>query len=223
MRLISPSAAAAGLLAAGFLFVSSAGAVTVFTDRTVWETALGGATTTDDPFDNDIGFDTIPNASITFDSGVVSANSGGSPCCEDNSVHDSLYVNAVDGGGNDASLNIVWTFPEDIFAFGADWFSTTTGGLLTVTGDFDGTGDQTVDFSAFLGFGGRVGFLGFIGLASFDLVTFETVSLEATEAFRADNLSFASATVIPLPAGLPLLLTGLLALGLVGARRRKAA
>ncbi len=46
MRSISPSAAAAGFLAASLLVVSSAGAVTLYTDRTLWEAALGGATTT---------------------------------------------------------------------------------------------------------------------------------------------------------------------------------
>ena len=38
----------------------------------LWEAALGGATTTDDPFDNNIA----AAATITFDSGVESANSG---------------------------------------------------------------------------------------------------------------------------------------------------
>ncbi|MGF1500175.1 MAG: VPLPA-CTERM sorting domain-containing protein [Paracoccaceae bacterium] len=211
------NALVSAVLATAISTAAGAAPFQVFTDRAAWEAAVGGATITEDGFDNDIA----DADSITFDSGVVSTNSGGTRFLVDNMIDDGIYENAVDGDGAQASLLITWTFPEAIFAFGADWDDTTNAGILTVTGNFDGMGDETVNFGSVLGDPGE-GFLGIVGMGDFTQIAFGTALATEGEIFDADNLVFAAAPdgVIPLPAGLVLMLTGLGAFGALRATRR---
>lgn len=199
-------------IAAATLLSVPAHAVSLFTDRTAWEAALGGAALTEDGFDTPIA----QAASIAFDSGVISAGIGGAPGSHDNSVGGGVYLNRIDSEDPfNGFESITWTFPSPVFAFGADWIEVAGGEVLTVTADFDGTGPETVNFGTELG---NTGFLGFVGLADFTAITFGTAfpDPEFTEGFSVDNLAFASAGGDT--AGLPLLLSGLGALALL--RRR---
>jgi len=199
------------------LGMPSAEAFTIYTDRTAWLTALGGASVTTDTFST-----VKPNAqTITFDSGVTSTGNGTGD--GSNSVDGSRFFGTVDGQGDNPGAfdTITWSFPQAITAFGADWFNTASGDLLTLSGDFDGTGTQTVSFNTQLGSPGD-GFLGIIGNASFSSITFGTEGAAGQgglETFTADNLSFGTAaTPIPTPALLP----GLVGMGIAAWRKRKA-
>ncbi len=205
-----------------FAVTASAHAFQIFTDRTAWENAVAasplGGPIVDDPFDNPIA----TADSITFDSGVVSTGAPASANVN-NRVIGGGYSGQVRGnfsGTNSADLfdTITWGFPMPIFAFGADWISTTSGSGLTVTGDFDGNGDATVSFFDELGDPGT-GFLGVVGDAVFGTITFEGEDLiDISEGFVADNLSFAKVAAVPEPAGLALFGMGLA--GMAWRRRR---
>jgi len=200
-------AATATLILGG---VSSANAYTIYTDRAAWEAAIPGNTITTDTFSSPIG----SVQSITLDSGIVSTNS--SPpilpnAFDNNSVSGGVYNDATQAGtGNTASNTITWVFPSaHVFAFGADFISA---GLdrLTLIGNFDGTGDQTI--VVYNTIGGPDGFLGVVGTAKFDSVVFGN-NLTIVDSFSIDNASFA----VPEPSTVLLVLMG--AFGLFSTKR----
>ncbi|MFM7475313.1 MAG: PEP-CTERM sorting domain-containing protein, partial [Microcystis aeruginosa] len=78
-----------------------------------------------------------------------------------------------------------------VLAFGADFFRVD---VLTVTGNFDGTGDQTISINPTIG--GENGFLGIIGTAEFSSVIFAN-NTTGVDSFSIDNASFA--TKVPEP------------------------
>ena len=179
--------------------VSSVSAYTIYTNRTAWEAAL--ATNPSYKITTDTFSNTISSAqSITLDSGIVSTNSA--PPTLPNSfnnnsvsiVNPGVYDNATQAGtGNSASNTITWQFPAPVWAFGADFFSTNTG-RLTLIGNFDGTGNQTILVNNTIG--GRDGFLGIVGTAEFSSVVFSN-NTTTVDGFEIDNASFA--TKVPEP------------------------
>ncbi|WP_013325153.1 PEP-CTERM sorting domain-containing protein [Gloeothece verrucosa] len=188
---IKSLALATGTTAMVFGAVASAQAFTVYTDRAAWQAAVdafAGSVTTTDTFSNN-----IPKAqSITLDSGITSTNSLPPDVLEiifnNNAVEDGVYLNATAIASNTASESITWTFPTSVFAFGADFFDTNAG-RLTLSGDFDGTGVQTLLVNNTIG--ARDGFLGVIGTSSFNSVVFSSNST-FVDGFEIDNASFAS-------------------------------
>jgi hypothetical protein len=195
------------------LGTSSASAYTVYTDRTAWEAAIAASmsspwyTITTDTFSNPIA----SAQSITLDSGIVSTNSG--PITLPNSfnnnsvdiVNPGVYDNAVQAGNGTASNTITWQFPSPyVWAFGADFISAGED-RLTLTGNFDGTGDQTLN--VFNAIGGGTGFLGIVGTAEFDSVVFGN-NLEIVDGFSIDNASFATKHVPEPSAVVALALVG---------------
>lgn len=199
-------------LAVSCLAYAPAKAVMVFSDRTAWEAALGGAPLVQDNFDVD-----ITNAqSIVLASGVQSTSSR--PEFDNNNVTGGRYDGDVElFDGASGAETISWLFPISINAFGADWMSTTSGDLLQITGNFDGSGNQTVKFSDFLT-GNGDGFLGLIGDSLFQQITFSSETLTVSgERFQADNLAFAA---VPLPATFPLLAGAIALLGIAARRSR---
>lgn len=206
--------AALGAVGVALTTLSStpAQAFTIYTDRAAWESAVGSFTT--ETFDKD-----IPNADvITFGNGVVSKGVGG---IELNEVFFGLYVGDLDTSDDFPPLfnEIRWTLPSPVVAFGADWFSTATGSGLTISGDFDGTGLQTLSFASVLGEPGT-GFLGILGTAPFTEIIFrEERPIDrgiGDEVFLVDNFSLAAAPPVesvPEPtvlAGLAVVGAGLL-------------
>ncbi|MGB5594961.1 MAG: PEP-CTERM sorting domain-containing protein, partial [Crocosphaera sp.] len=152
--------------------------------------------------DNDIAL----AQSITLDSGIISTNSPPAVGFGDNSVSGGVYNNATDGDGNFGSPTVTWDFPELISAFGADFIGLDDG-QLTLTGNFDGTGDQTL--TVFTEIGGSDGFLGIVGMANFSSIVFGN-NTNSVDAFDIDNASFATpAESVPEPSSI-------LALGMLG-------
>jgi hypothetical protein len=187
---------AATLLLSG---ASAASAYTVYTSRTAWENAIAASMPsswydiTTDTFSNPIA----SAQSITLDSGIVSTNSA--PPILPNSfnnnsvstVNTGVYDNAS-GLLTGASDTITWAFPSPyVWAFGADFFRVDE---LTLTGNFDGTGDQTISINTAIG--GPDGFLGIVGMAEFSSVVFSNNTTDV-DSFRVDNASFATKHTVP--------------------------
>jgi hypothetical protein len=194
--------------------ITSANAYTIYTTRAAWEAAIPGSTIITDTFSNDIS----SAQSITLDSGIVSTNSIPPTLpnsFQNNSVFGGVFNDATQAGTGTASNTITWAFPGPVFAFGADFFSTNVD-RLTLTGNFDGTGDQTFVVNNTMG--GPDGFLGLVGLAQFNSVVFGNNST-TVDAFSIDNASFATQGQVPEPGTVFLILAGWL--GLLSTKRLK--
>jgi hypothetical protein len=199
--------------------LSPASAFTVFTNRALWQAAVDaitGSVTTTDTFNTNI----VPAQSIVLSSGIVSTNSFPPDVTSTNSVSGGRFLNATDGDATASSATVTWTFPSAVRAFGANFFGATAG-RLTLTGDFDGTGNQTLPVNSTIG--GENGFLGVIGDANFGSIVFGNAT-NANDNFSIDNASFATVSA---PTGVPepstvagLLFSGV---GLLVARRGRRA
>jgi hypothetical protein len=186
-------------VAAGAAFASlgaPAHAYTVYTNLSNWQAALNAYTITNDSFSNDIS----SNQTILLDSGITATNSGPAvlpnPPFNNNSVAAGVYGNAVQAGSGTASNTVTWAFPDLVVAFGADFISANAG-ALTLNGDFDGLGVQSILVNDTIG--GGDGFLGVIGTAPFGTVTFSNATT-TVDSFRVDNAAFA-----PVPGPVPAL------------------
>ncbi len=189
------------LTGAWLLGVATPGsAYTIYTNRTDWEAALSGQLIVTDTFSNPIS----SAQTITLDSGIVSTNSG--PAILPNSFKNNsvgvvlpsanVYDNATQAGNGSASNTVTWLFPTAVSAFGADFFGASVG-RLSLNGDFDGTGLQTLIINSVLS--GPDGFLGVIGTTSFTSIILGN-PLGQVDSFSIDNASF-----VPVPGPLPLL------------------
>lgn len=180
---------------------SPAQAYTIYTDLASWQSAL---------FDYIISTDTfstpIPSAqSITLTSGIISTNSG--PITLPNQFNNNsvgivtagLYDNAVQAGAAaTASNSISWAFPVPVIAFAADFIGAGSN-RLSLGGDFDGTGLQTLTVNTALS--GQNGFLGVIGTVPFSNVILGNPSAQV-DSFQIDNAYFAP---VPVPGPLPVI------------------
>lgn len=172
---------------------ATADAFTVFTNRTAWEAAIAG-----NPIITDTFSTVIPSAqTITLVSGIVSTNSPEITLpnsFNNNSTSGGQYANATQATdpGQTASETITWTFPRPTFAFGADFISAGAD-RLTLEGDFDGAGVQSLTVFTALGNTGT-GFLGVVGDANFDSIVFSN-NITTVDGFFLDNAAF----VVPEP------------------------
>jgi hypothetical protein len=192
LRLVLPGAWLLGLAAPGSAF-------TIYTNRASWEGALSGRPLVTDTFSNIIN----SAQTIQLDSGIVSTNSGPAilpnPPYYNNSVgvlNPAVYANAVQAGFGTASNTVTWLFPTAVTAFGADFIGAGAG-RLSLLGDFDGTGLQSLIVNATIA--SPNGFLGVIGTTPFTSIILGN-PLTDVDSFSIDNASFA-----PVPGPLPLL------------------
>jgi hypothetical protein len=203
-------------------------AATTFTDRTSWEAAAGAVTT--DTFSNPIS----AALSITFDSGIQSQMTG---------TETQLYgyINSVQGDGpsfpyegfvnQGGYYQTLWTFPTPVTAFGGDFSHVNIPNGLTVTGNFDGSGDQTISIAQLFTEnqppGEGEGFFGLVSSVPFQSILFRSNDGNCDsgcsgDAFYVDKFSFNSRpSSVPLPTAFPLFASGLGALGLLGWRKKR--
>ena len=215
-------AARLALLLASPVFVSDALAVTVYTNRADWQAAVAVSVTTET-----FSTDQANAMLLSFPTGLSSTGFGGDDTNGVGVMVPQTYTGRVDTdsdyGEADVFERIEWTFPQPIFAFGADFTDVASGEGLQLSGDFDGTGDVTFDFLAELG-PGATGFFGVVGLGPFTSITFTSrtgdpavpgLPTSGLERFEVDDASWA---VVPEPGTSTLLLLGLAG---IGHRQRK--
>jgi hypothetical protein len=189
---------------------SQVSAVTIFTSRSAWESAVGSFVTEDfdalAPFEfstglNSVGLIDVYVTGPDYENQLGGPSTLGGQFAINGTNH--LIGHVLDGGTTHPTV----IFPYPIIGFAADWRSTTTGGhLLTMT--FDNT---TIHFDDYLSDDGT-GFLGIKATNTFTQAVFGTETTYA-EAFGMDNLS-----ITPEPATVTLL--GLGALRLIRRKRR---
>ncbi len=190
--------------------------IMVFTDRASWEGALGGAIAITEDF-NALSPQIIADGD-TIDTGLVQITRDGSPNGGDGlleiepggnfgNLDGTTFLSGETGGEPHERVKVAFN-GQDVFAFGADWFSPFSG---------DGIGievlGQLILLDSISGFDS--GFVGVVSTDSFDSISI--VGNPATESFQelwsADNFSYA----VPAPGAAALFgLTGLSA-----ARRRR--
>jgi hypothetical protein len=210
--------AAAGAIMLLLAAARPAQAFRLYTDRASWEAAVGQFTT-------EIFNTPIANSSvITFSNGVNSTGINGSIS---NQVQAGTYWGRVDTSNSfdspDGFQEIRWTFTAPIAAFAANWIGTATASGLTVSGNFDGLGTQTISLRNHLGTPGT-GFLGIVGTANFSELVFQEEFPEfngfGDEFFQIDDFSIASTAAVPEPTTIAgFVLAGA---GMVAMRRRQS-
>jgi hypothetical protein len=208
MKITSILAGAALALAA----LNAQAVLMVFTDRTGWETAITGTIATEDfngvtPFAMSTGVNSAGLIAIGLTGGSTDSRiddgSGGADIDGSNYFH-----GALDGGGSLGFADSAEILTSPTVGFGADWTTTITGGLLTLT-----ILGETVQFDNHLSGIGN-GFLGVVSTVVFSSILLDTET-GAAEQFGMDNFSLAFA--MPEPATAALL--GV-ALGLAGWKKR---
>ena len=199
---------------------SSLQAVTTFVstsfDRSAWEASATGTITND-------GFDTLLSQSTTlnFDSGVVSVASGvtGTPnhlVSFDVGTSSNTFSTAINTATSAVSgyTSITWTFPHEVYSFGADFLSIGGSREVGPTGTFDSGSEHFILRDLFGG--ADRGFFGIVSTTPFTQITLEaTGSIASNDAIKIDNLAYDS---VPEPSSFILLMSGMVCV--MGRRRR---
>ena len=163
---------------------TSRAAITVFTDRTAWETAVGDFLTED--------FNSMPDGALSLglnNAGLIDIRVNGAVA--QNQFFNGRFIGdtrSQDGVTQDL------VFSTSVVAFGADWGETTTNSLLITN-----ISGETIRFSDYLS-GDGTGFLGFVSDVDFAEVTMSDEGLSGNEVYTMDNLSFSN--VVPEPAAI---------------------
>ena len=166
---------------------ATAARITVYTDRTSWENAVGNVFTTENfnavtPFVlpdglNNVGLfdiEVVGTANLSFPNAII----------DPDVTPNSLNIDGTTffrGASLPASFPTL-VFPNPIIGFGADWTSPATAGMLTL--DILGT---VIEFDVHAPAGG---FLGVVSDTFFTEVAMPTES-GPTEGYGMDNVSFA--------------------------------
>ncbi|MQY41163.1 VPLPA-CTERM sorting domain-containing protein [Epibacterium sp. SM1969] len=200
--------------------LTSAAVVSTFTDRASFEAFAGGVLTED--FNGVVGQPSFAGTPLTV--GDLTLQTLGSPLSgERNAIDQPPFQFAEISVDGSALANVLLDSADDafsisfaapVFSFGAD-FGALNDNVLRTSVSFL---DQTLFPDATTG--NVIRFFGFTSDTLFDTVSFNFAGLN--DGFSVDNVTFGgvSPSPVPLPAGLPLLLSGLGGLGLVLRRRR---
>ncbi len=195
MRKLAVSSAVLVMFTCGLATVDAA-TVTVYTDKTAWENALGGPFVTEEFADEEL------NLGVSFES----TESG-----HINPTHE--YYQDVLASQSQNEPMTTWSFVPQITAYGGNW----------VLGGPGGSGNSLlvyiVDFPLYVGaisnsYGGE--FWGFISDTPFTSVRLVGGAGTNQQNYSLDNMVYSP---VPEPAALGLLATG----GLVLGRRRRLA
>jgi len=205
------------ILSFGFIIISSifycslanAALITVYTDRTTWESALAGAVISTETFSTPIAAADV----IALDNGIVSTANPTS--FSYNRVSGGVfggYACSVTACNSFAPDDIGWALPSAVNAIGGDFFGVNSSGGVTI--DIDSLGYSGA--AIFDSLGGSNGFYGLISDTQFSNIAFRCAG-NCGDAYSIDNFSSAS---VPEPTSLLLLGIGLAGLGF--ARKRRA-
>ena len=205
------------LVSAGVLSLgSTASATNVFVDylldRSAWEAAVSLPDTETETFSNVIAQADV----LDFDGGIQSVASD--PVLSPNhNVNGDRFVGTLrpDGSASPGYLTFVWTFPEPVTAFGADFFSIGGSRQVSVQGTFD-SGLEAFDLrTLFIADGGLdQGFFGLTSTVPFSQITLIALGTGTNDAFTVDNVTIE----LPEPAGGGIV--ALVTLALLRGRRR---
>lgn len=218
MRHILLTSAVAATLMAG-----SASALTVFSDSTSFNGALGaGTSSVTETFDTNAS-----GNSLTF-SGVTSTFNANGNLNGQHTIIGGLFSLFIEG---DAPIVMSWALPSNVIGIGFDVngvnSSAFDGVAMTIN---DGTGSQTLNlFDAAGGTGSSTsGYAGFLGANAFSSVSFSGPGGfgASGDGFSLDNLQIVTqgtTSPVPLPAGGLLLLTGLAGIAAYGRKKKVAA
>ena len=215
-----------GLIVCAALLPLPVAAATVFNDKAAWEAAMGAAPLTQEDF-------LIPDGgnggqlTIVTDTGIVSTAQG-------IATPSGTLVNNTGGGSYnglvgddifsefgffDFASKIVWDLPSAVSGFG--FFVDDTQGGVPLLGISFGLGN-TLGLAGILSESGTGGptFFGYIGDSPFDQIGFQGGGVPT--AFQISDMQYGllpehqPPAVVPLPAGLPLLVAGLACLATLG-------
>ncbi|MEM1071403.1 MAG: hypothetical protein AAGH71_01085 [Planctomycetota bacterium] len=189
--------------------------LTIFTDRSAWEAAVGGGIFTEDF--NALAPQTVAEGA-TLDTGLIqitrdgAVNPDGDLAIEVGAAFGNIDATTFISGETGETPHEVVDIAfggQSIFAFGADWFSPFSGDGIALD-----VGGEIILLDSIAGF--DIGFVGFVS-ASASFSEISIVGNPAPESFQelwsADNFSFA----VPTPGTAVLLGLG----GLAAARRRR--
>jgi hypothetical protein len=180
---------------ASFIACSANAAVTVYTDRSAWESAVGAY---DEEFFDDAIFD--PDVSVVSDVGLVQAGSGVlGP--------DGVWWDRVVPQG----ATTTWSFATPLVGFGAYWDLAGPGGPgsnLTLTLDGELVGTEIVNST-------QGGFFGVTSTTPFNAVLVASGTSIGVETYEMDNMV---TSTIPAPGAI---LLGSIGLGVVNWLRRR--
>lgn len=186
-------------------------------DRSAWEAAAAGTITTD-TFSSEIA----QSDTLNLDSGVTSQASGaiGSPNHRVTLGQFDLLLRPS-SSVSDGYVSVVLTFPTEIYAWGADFFSIGGSREVGPTGDFDSGTQHYILRDLFTAENGGAaldqGFFGIVSDTPFTQIILEATGTSTNDSFKVDNMSFAA---VPEPSGFLLTSLGLGLLPLVRSRRR---
>ena len=199
---------------------SEAATITVYTDRSSWEAAVGTFSTEDFSGIADTG---ELSANVEHTLGLLTFSYTGAPGVGRPRVTSNHFegdpTQAIDGGGTTSPGPHVFEFPYSVLAWGTDFTNASTGALLDIT-----MAGETIALVDYLPSPGT-GFFGITSDTPFSQIIISAGSTQVTpdEIFSLDNVSFGeqaeTQTPVPEPASLLLFGTGLIVLARM--RRRK--
>lgn len=195
-------------LALSLLTVSANAALTFYTDRSSWQSAVGTSTTESFNFVSPYWLSEGVNNTGLLNIQLI----GLAAQSQWNAIDDGTGFHSMDGspfyqGGSNVNNgeNIISGadfidihLPDPVMAFGADFVSTHSGGGLTLSVD-----GVEYEFGDLLPDGVGTGFLGFISTEPF--LTVRLYDNQKRETFGLDNVSF---TLTPEPGTLVLFVLG---------------